>query len=668
MTTPPLSDTARTVDQIARLIGAGCEIVRLTVPTIADADQLPAIRAALRLRGLRIPLVADIHFSPAAALRAVEHVEKVRINPGNFADSKRFAQREYTDSQYASELQRLEVKLRPLVQRAHELGVAMRIGTNHGSLSDRIMNRYGDTPLGMVESALEYVRICETHGYRSLVLSMKSSNPQITLQAYRLLAARMAEEGMDYPFHLGVTEAGDGKPGRIKSAIGIGSLLEEGIGDTVRVSLTEDPVAELPVARALVAPFNAMGAATDLPRPAGASEKPRTVPRASSEIATLYRRRDSQRLACGPVAIGGGEPVRAEIRLPAHLSRAELASLSGVEHGAEVVSVATPSADALREAESLARQVRARNAMALVDTPRAAVALAIDTRNAGAPQPRHLDASISSCFDRLDLILPFPSPQTTATVTSWLERCEPLGVAALLELDVTGMQPGSECGGSEGFTRLLEELHRAMRASRPPMLALRSDSDGGCTPWVRMLVSSLQAAELSCPLILVEEAPGEPSCEILRPSVRLGGLLCDGIGDAVRIDGAHDARWRLDLAYDILQGARVRLSKTEFISCPSCGRTLFDLETTTQRIKRRTAHLKGVKIAIMGCVVNGPGEMADADFGYVGGAPGKVNLYVGQECVLRHVPEEEADVLLVNLIKEHGRWIDPPSLISELSA
>ncbi|MEE9230263.1 MAG: (E)-4-hydroxy-3-methylbut-2-enyl-diphosphate synthase [Acidobacteriota bacterium] len=663
MTTPPLADTVATVDQVSRLVASGCEIVRLTVPTAADAEHIPAIRASLGRRGLKVPLVADIHFSPAAALKALEYVEKVRVNPGNFADSKRFLRREYTDAEYASELQRLEEKLRPLVKRAREFGVAMRIGTNHGSLSDRILNRYGDTPLGMVESALEFVRICEAHDYRDLILSMKSSNPQITLQAYRLLAARMAEEGMDYPFHLGVTEAGDGGPGRIKSAIGIGSLLEEGIGDTIRVSLTEDPVAEIPVARALVAPFNSRVDRTLGP---GGAPDPQAVPPASVEIITLYHRRESRQIACGPVSIGGREPVRAEIRLSGEFGRSELAALVGGERGAEVVSIPATSLEDLHRAAEVSHEVRMRNAMALVDSPHAAVALCVDLRSAVRLSPSDLEVPVADRFDRLDLLVAAHSPEAASLTALWMKHAGTTELPVLLELDATGNSPGRSSSSFHDLEPLLEVLRTAGGA---PMLALRCGPERSGTELLHRLASWLREAGLECPLLLAEEAPPEPAYELLRPSVRLGGLLCDGLGDAVRIDGTQDARWRLDLAYDILQGARVRLSKTEFISCPSCGRTLFDLVTTTQRIKERTAHLKGVKIAIMGCVVNGPGEMADADFGYVGGAPGKVNLYVGQECVLRHVPEEEADIRLVDLIKEHGRWVDPPAtVVSELSA
>jgi (E)-4-hydroxy-3-methylbut-2-enyl-diphosphate synthase len=653
MTTPPPEDVAGTVAQIVRLAAAGCEIVRLTVPTTADADHLPEIRAALRRRGVTVPLVADIHFSPAAALRAVEHVEKVRVNPGNFADSKRFARREYTDAEYAAELERLEEKLRPLVLRAKALGVAMRIGTNHGSLSDRILNRYGDTPLGMVESALEFVRICEAHRYPDLVLSMKSSNPQITLQTYRLLAVRMAEEGMDYPFHLGVTEAGDGREGRIKSAIGIGALLEEGIGDTVRVSLTEDPVAEIPVAQALAAPFNAVLTARQPDRNGGRGAALRgsaaTSARRSADVPTLYSRRAAGVVSWGPVTAGGSEPVRAEVRLRTADLDASLSGLLSRERPAEVISIL-----ARRGTELL----RARSAAATIGTRGSAAALAVDLEAQNGLRPADLGPSGLRAFQRLDLLLPADATAARAGAAAWARLARAGGVPLALEFQAA---PGAAPAGPAAALAVLEALGVFDASAPVAALVVRPAGTPGVLPDARRTVQNLHETGLDCPVLLVETAPADPACELLFPAARIGSLLCDGVGDAVRIEGPQPPRQRLDLVYDILQGARVRLSRTEFISCPSCGRTLFDLETTTRRIKQKTAHLKDVKIAIMGCVVNGPGEMADADFGYVGGAPGRVNLYVGKECVLRHVTEESADAELINLIKQHGRWQEPPA-------
>ncbi len=501
MTTTRTQDIDATLAQTIRLVDVGCEIVRITAPTVTDAQAIGEVKKRLRALGIDVPLVADIHFSPAAALEAAEHVEKVRVNPGNFADQKFFRVREYTDQDYAAEIARIEERFAPLVRKCKERGVAMRIGSNHGSLSDRIMNRYGDTPAGMVESALEFVRIARKHDYHDIVLSMKASNPKIMIQAYRLLVARMDEEGLDpYPLHLGVTEAGLGEDGRIKSAVGIGALLDDGLGDTVRVSLTEDPEAEVPVAQRLVAPYN-MGLVSG---EAWASAPERVDPFA-------YARRMTR-----PVDVGG--------------------LTVGDSH---TVAVLNPAEQDL--------------------TP---------------------------------------------------------DVSPLAKVDVP--------------------WYDAVRAYR-----------------------RLAATSGHQPLHLQLEVEGDDLEVLLRTSTVFGSLLCDGIGDSVGLQAAQSEEDRSRLLFNVLQAAGVRITKTEFVSCPSCGRTLFDLQSTTERIASRTKHLKGVKIAIMGCVVNGPGEMADADFGYVGGSPGRVNLYVGKEVVEKGVPEADADERLIALIRSHGKWQDP---------
>ncbi len=512
MTTTRTQDVEGTLAQVVRLVDVGCEIVRITAPTVNDAQAIGEVRRRLRARGLDVPLVADIHFSPAAALEAAEHVDKVRVNPGNFADQKAFRVREYTDAAYAEELRRIEEKFTPLVLKCQARGIAMRIGSNHGSLSDRIMNRYGDTPSGMVESALEFARIARGHGYHDLIFSMKASNPKIMIQAYRLLVARMDEEGMDYPLHLGVTEAGLGEDGRIKSAVGIGALLDDGLGDTVRVSLTEDPEAEVPVAQRLVEPYNAgLPGARSFD---GQSPSERGQPFA-------YARRDSLAAHLEPVTVGGGT-------VPAVVEPAE-AAFEGREP--DIFSLAS------------------------VDAP-----------------------------------------------VPWYD---------------------------------------AVRAYR--VLAARLDAEGDRRPiLLRLSVDSTDEQEV-----------------LLRASTVFGSLLCDGVGDAVALEAPLAADVRERLLFGILQASGARISKTEYVSCPSCGRTLFDLQSTTERIRARTAHLKGVKIAVMGCIVNGPGEMADADFGYVGGTPGHVNLYVGKELVEKAVPEAEADQRLMALIRERGRWTEP---------
>jgi (E)-4-hydroxy-3-methylbut-2-enyl-diphosphate synthase len=511
MTTTRTQDIEGTLAQTIRLIEAGCEIVRITAPTVTDAQAIGEVKRRLFGLGIVIPLVADIHFSPAAALEAAEHVDKVRVNPGNFADQKFFRVRDYTEEDYAAEIARIEERFTPLVLKCKARGVAMRIGSNHGSLSDRIMNRHGDTPAGMVESALEFVRIARKHDYHDIVLSMKASNPKVMIQAYRLLVARMDEEGLDpYPLHLGVTEAGLGEDGRIKSAIGIGALLDDGLGDTVRVSLTEEPEAEVPVAMRLVEPYNngflARAAAV--------------FPEISERVDPYtYSRRISSPVPIGPLTAGGGSTV------------------------------------------------------AIVDPPE----------------------------------------------------------EGLTNADLTGL------------SRL-----------EPPV------------PWYDAVRAyrSLAATAGSTPLHLEVAVDGDELEVLLRTSTVLGSLLCDGLGDSVALNAPGGDEDHLRLLFNTLQAAGVRITKTEFVSCPSCGRTLFDLQSTTERIATRTSHLKGVKIAIMGCVVNGPGEMADADFGYVGGSPGHVNLYVGKEVVEKAVPEANADERLVELIRRQGKWVDPPSIAS----
>ena len=652
MTTPSTQDTAATVAQIERLADAGCEIVRLTVPTTADADNLPAIRGELARRGVRVPLVADIHFTPAAAMKAIEHVEKVRINPGNYADKKKFAVREYTDSQYAEELERIERVFAPLVERARQLGVSMRIGTNHGSLSDRIMNRYGDTPEGMVESALEFVRICQRHDYRELILSMKASNPVVVLQVYRLLAERMAAEGMDYPFHLGVTEAGDGEDGRIKSALGIGALLDDGIGDTIRVSLTEDPVLEVPVARALAARYEAVSTTHGEARPAAAVEF--VGHDLSEERDPLhYARRISDELRIGPATVGGGRPVLVEVPLRADLAdrdalRAELDRQVGVrvpeETRAELVSVEA------RDHAQCNAVAALRGSMELV-APNVVLSMRVTTTRLNEPDPDQLDSWLAAAH-RLHLHADLAS----VPAGGWdllFSRAAGKGTALLLEL-------GSRDGSLDALvTRAVALAVSAAEHGGELMLTLSPSARWSPMHALRLLAARLRASGRRNPLLLLDR-PGERDTDsLLAPASALGGLLCDGIGDAVQVDaGSSDDARRA--AFGILQAARVRITRTEFISCPSCGRTLFDLEETTARIKARTGHLKGVKIAVMGCIVNGPGEMADADFGYVGWGEDKIALFVGKEMVAKDIPTAIADQRLVELIREHGRWVDPP--------
>jgi (E)-4-hydroxy-3-methylbut-2-enyl-diphosphate synthase len=633
MTTTDTRDVAATVAQIERLVEAGCEIARVTAPSLRDAEALREIRAELDRRGVRIPLVADIHFTPNAALLAAEFVEKVRINPGNYADKKRFEIREYTDAQYRKELERVAGRFRPLVRRCRELGRALRIGTNHGSLSDRVLNRYGDTPRGMVESALEFLDVCEDEGFGDVIFSMKASNPQVAIQAYRMLAARLSERsaGPSYPFHVGVTEAGDGEDGRIKSAIGIGALLADGIGDTVRVSLTEDPVREVPVARALA---RRAEAAWSRPGATGAVDPGACFVDDPFE----HRRRDSQALRIGGVELGGSAPVRVEL---------DLGELPDAPE-----RFAWRLADALRQRAQLACEglrVRVPDETSLARAGELAAALV--RHGIEAPLALRLPAGLAA--------------QAKGVASRWIVPVDPgvqperLGAAARAAVAADAALEWALQGAPAA---LLAGLDGALEAGRSAGLvrALVSVEAERPVAAVRLVAAHLRARGAALPLVLVHAEEVCDEAGLLGAAADLGALLCDGLGDTVSLAAGSDPAASLALAYRILQGARQRTTWTEFISCPSCGRTLFDLEETTARIKAKTEHLSGVKIAIMGCIVNGPGEMADADFGYVGSGPGLVNLYVGQECVERHVPAAEADRRLIDLIRRHGAWVDPP--------
>ena len=554
MITCDTMDTAASVQQTVDLANVGSEIVRITAPTVKDARNLELIKQGLAAVGCAVPIVADIHFKPDAAMEAARWVEKVRVNPGNFADSKKFAVKEYTDEQYAAELERIRERFTPLVLLCKERGVSIRIGTNHGSLSDRIMNRYGDTPLGMVESALEFARIARDNDFHQLIFSMKASNPKVMIAAYRLLVDRLAQEGPDwnYPVHLGVTEAGDGEDGRIKSAIGIGSLLNDGIGDTIRVSLTEDSIHEIPVARALVKLY----AAGEGSAPSPGAETGEDLPPSFDPFS--YRRRASAHLAVGDIKLGTGEVPRVFVRQ---------ATLDKIVHKLDRMGDFQP--------EVVYEQANVRE---------------VDPRDVAVVEElnRQEGARIVTVADGVDL----PVVAAFRLLAARLDERHPILLKDTL-------QPSSD--QQEDF------LHT-------------------------MLVAA----------------------------TNIGSLLCDGIGDAVLIQGEEAPGQSLRLTYNILQAAGSRVFKTDYVACPSCGRTLFNLQSTTAKIRAATGHLKGVKIAIMGCIVNGPGEMADADFGYVGGAPSKVNLYVGKQAVRFNIPEGEAVERLTDLIREHGRWVEAP--------
>jgi (E)-4-hydroxy-3-methylbut-2-enyl-diphosphate synthase len=639
MTTSDTQDVEATVRQAIALAEAGCEIVRVTAPNVQAARCLRAIREKFAAAGFaRVPLVADIHFLPSAAMEAVEHVEKVRINPGNYADKKKFAVKEYSDSEYDAELDRIREAVTPLILRCKELGRAMRIGTNHGSLSDRIMNRYGDTPLGMVESALEFLRICRGHGFHDIVLSMKASNPKVMIQAYRLLVARMDQEGMDYPLHLGVTEAGDGEDGRIKSAIGIGSLLLDGLGDTIRVSLTEDSVYEIPVAQALAQ--KAMSLWRN-----GPQANVRNTNIADSLDPFAYAKREIATLELSPtVKLGPEQPPRV---VTASLSAADLPEATRAFAASRLAD--TPVEGLLLPVASPADLA----ALGGKELPVGAVPFL-----ALSPTLSPGDLAGLNAAGRIVLVRAFGASAADAEALA--------GFAKLVRARGHALALATTAGALAAASPLAATLRQIGDAD---LLVTLDDSaaDASLHPVgrYRALAGALRTLGSRAPLWVrntaaTQIAPGgDFLSRLLDASILSGALLCDGLGDLVSVETEPDPVRALKLAYNILQGAGTRSVKTEFVACPSCGRTLFDLQTTTQRIRARTGHLKGVKIAIMGCIVNGPGEMADADFGYVGGAPGKINLYVGKTCVQYNIPQAEADDRLVALIREHGKWVEP---------
>jgi len=592
MITCDTMDTGASIAQTMELAEAGCEIVRITAPTVKDAANLQHIVRGLRERGCEVPIVADIHFKPEAAMEAAKWVDKVRINPGNYADSKKFKIIEYSDEQYAAELTRIRQRFAPLVELCKERGIAMRIGTNHGSLSDRIMNRYGDTPLGMVESALEFARIARDLDYHAFIFSMKSSNPKVMIAAYRLLVARLNKEGADwnYPIHLGVTEAGEGEDARIKSAIGIGSLLADGIGDTIRVSLTEDSIHEIPVAKALI---DSVATGVSL-----ATSQRSEVSDQRSEISFdpfSYQRRTTKKLEREGVQVGGDELVRVVIRKEQH---------EKIAHKIERMGDYKP-------------EIIFENANVIEVDPRDDEAIARVNDSA--------ETELVTVKDGIDVLM-----------------------IAAFRLLAAKLQ-------SRHLILLKDKLSRAVANDE----ALMTNDQGNPND---------QMTKRSPEFVIPSSFNASPARTIrhssflhtlLIASTNIGSLLCDGIGDAILVQGEEAPSQSLRLSYNILQAAGTRIFKTDYVACPSCGRTLFNLQTTTARIKAATVHLKAVKIAIMGCIVNGPGEMADADFGYVGGAPGKVNLYVGKQAVKFNIPEAEAVDRLKDLIREHGKWVEP---------
>jgi (E)-4-hydroxy-3-methylbut-2-enyl-diphosphate synthase len=654
MTTTDTMDTAATVEQCRRLYEAGCDIIRITAPSMKEAENLGEISKRLRAMGIHTPLVADIHFTPNAALKAAEFVENVRINPGNYADRKKFAIHEYTDSEYEAELERIHEQFKPLVLKCKEYGRSMRIGTNHGSLSDRIMNRYGDTPLGMVESALEFARICELYGYYDFIFSMKSSNPLVMIQAYRLLVEKADKElKHKYPLHLGVTEAGNSEEGRVKSAIGIGALLEDGLGDTIRVSLTEDPVNEVHFGFELVKKYNdQLWITADT---IGNFAKQFVTPKPEEPPFNPFEfsRRVSQKIAVGNLEMGGDAVPRVELEVKESLANVEkvrdeiiFSAKPFLAEGAksEFTSITTDFIDEVKAVQA-ALQEKFVSPILSVSVSEMLTAQAL-----------------VNSVDKIRLNIkrgdaPFD-----------LEGIKHLVGKAAIEFSFVKDEE-SDTAIAEILTRIAEKCKAA--GLEKAMFSIQAKEI--IFPY-RRLAQAFKSAGITYPIVLRYDATGvKPSqnphakipdsttdaATLCTVAVQFGALLCDGIGDAVALRSNLLRGDELNLLYNILQATRYRMTKTEFISCPSCGRTLFDLEEVTAKIKARTAHLKGLKIGIMGCIVNGPGEMADADFGYVGTGVGLISLYVGKEVVHRNIPESEAVERLVELIKAHGKWQEP---------
>jgi (E)-4-hydroxy-3-methylbut-2-enyl-diphosphate synthase len=628
MTTTDTMDTEATVEQTIRCINAGAELVRITAPSKKEAENLRHIKDALQKRGYDVPLIADIHFTPNAAEIAARIIEKVRVNPGNYVDKKKFEQFEYTDAEYAEEIERIRERFTPLVLICKEHGTAMRIGTNHGSLSDRIMSRYGDTAKGMVESAMEFLRIARSLDYHQIILSMKSSNPLVMVQAYRLLVAQMQEEFKEcYPLHLGVTEAGDGEDGRIKSAIGIGSLLEDGIGDTIRVSLTEDPEFEIPVCQDLVKRYAGRIAAQERVNNGGYLNLPYSP--------FEYRRRPATQIQ----NIGGGQPpvVIADYMLANEISVNDLSHI-GYRYDSQT--------DKWFIGDAAADFIYAGNKSV----------------------PFHLPGTLRIISD----------------YKSWLASATELSYPLFTVDEYMAAEKYAEALNFisvevDSKNDLLEKI-----ASKNNVVLCVYSNQENAMQRIRLYVSELMKQNITCPVILAVESMHTGIDEqLIHFSTQAGGLLLDGFGDGIwlmndpakmqdtKVSGrtyltaGNNHQFLNNTSFSILQAARTRISKTEYISCPSCGRTLFDLQETTATIRKVTSHLKGLKIAIMGCIVNGPGEMADADFGYVGSGPGKVTLYKGKEVIKRNVDSEVALSELISLLKDSHVWIDPPVMTQQ---
>ncbi|MDF1613149.1 (E)-4-hydroxy-3-methylbut-2-enyl-diphosphate synthase [Stygiobacter electus] len=603
MTTTDTMNTIATVEQSIRMIEAGCEYVRITAPSIKEAENLLNIKNELRKRGYKTPLIADIHYTPNAAELAARIVEKVRINPGNYVDKKKFQTIEYTDKEYQEEIERIRERFVPLVKICKEYGTAMRIGTNHGSLSDRIMSRYGDTPLGMVESALEFLRICEDENYHNIVLSMKASNPQVMVQAYRLLISKMYEEGMNYPLHLGVTEAGDGDDGRIKSAVGIGTLLEDGIGDTIRVSLTEPPEFESPVAIAIAKRYD---------------ERKNHEPIPDIDFVPIDPFNYEKRKTFEVAGIGGSNVPK----VLTDLSREFKINYDTFEKFGYHYNADTDKWNLTELASDLI--YLGKNELTF-ETPNSLKLIfdyekwiTLKDRSIGFPIFKNLDEYYSS--NEKSFLLNF------------------------VFVDIKDLNT-------------LEKL----KDEKTLVLVVQTNNKHGMAEQRRIFFELIKL-NIQNPFIIKRNYVEEKEKTLLYSSTDLGALLLDGFGDGVWISSNQPIEFINKTLFGILQACRTRISKTEYIACPSCGRTLFDLIEVTNKIRKRTEHLKGLKIAVMGCIVNGPGEMADADYGYVGSGIGKITLYRGKEIVKRNINSEFALDELIELIKSDNNWIDPPTI------
>jgi (E)-4-hydroxy-3-methylbut-2-enyl-diphosphate synthase len=625
MTTTDTMNTLATVEQTIRCIEAGAELVRITAPSKKEAENLKVIRAELHKRGYKVPLVADIHFTPNAAEIAARIVEKVRVNPGNYVDKKKFEQIDYTDAEYQEEIERIRERFTPLVQICRQEGTAMRIGTNHGSLSDRIMSRYGDTAIGMVESAMEFLRIARGESFHNIVLSMKSSNPQVMVQAYRLLVQTMFTEfGEAYPLHLGVTEAGDGEDGRIKSAAGIGTLLEDGLGDTIRVSLTEDPELEIPVCRDIVKRYR---------QPlASAVPAADTIPYSPFE----YKRRSN--FAVDRI---GGQQVPVVVSDLSKIDSITPDHLRSIGYTYDALTDKWTIGDAAADFIFTGHQL--------------------------------LDFALPGTLK----VIVFPDAWQQAASDSYYPLFAASGYAAAIKKSDKLNFILLDCYSDETTINDYSFLE-AVANDKTAVLCLSSTNQNAMQS-VRRMLMELQTRSIQNPVILVCDSSGAtPDEHLIHFAIETGALLLDGMGDGINLGYKPAAsmqniqvkgrtylpvqdihQFTNNTAFSILQATRTRISKTEYISCPSCGRTLFDLQETTAKIRAVTHHLKGVKIAIMGCIVNGPGEMADADFGYVGSGPGKITLYKGKEVVKRNVDSEVAVDELINLLRENDAWVEP---------